>query len=403
MESFHRPTRVEISLDALEHNMTQFQQMLPTNLQMMAVVKANGYGHGAVQIAREALSRGIQYLGVNFLDEALELRLAGISGPVLVLGYTPPDAIFEAWKHDVTIAVFSDELLDAIRVVGTAERPLKVHVKVDTGMSRLGIPDHDDAVDFTKKLSEMSNVFVEGLFTHFAVADELDKSFTRIQYEKFQRLVAAIAEQGVYIPLRHAGNSAAAIDSPEWSGNMVRVGVSLYGLYPSNEVQTQRIALRPLMQFKTGIVLLKTVNAGTPVSYGCTFVTHKVTRVATIPVGYGDGFTRMLTGKAEVLVRGKRVPIIGRICMDQCMVDVTDVPNVRVGDEVVLFGEQNFDGLEDRITVEELATKLGTINYEITCMVSHRVPRVFLREGVREDVVNLLFHTEGKPLADHVT
>ena len=405
MESFHRPTRVEIDLDALGNNIRQFRKALPTSIQLMAVVKANGYGHGAIQVANEALSQGIQYLGVNFLDEALELRLAGIHAPILVLGYTPPEALVEAWRYHVAVSVFSQEMFPVIETIGTAEQPLTVHVKVDTGMGRLGIVDEEEAVQFVLRLSRLSNVKVEGIFSHYAAADETNKSFTRIQYERFLSILNRLKQQGVYPPLRHAGNSATAIDLPDWSENMIRLGVSLYGLYPSNDVDVARVDLKPVMQFKTGIVHLKTVPANTPISYGCTYVTQTTSKVATIPVGYGDGYTRLLTGKVDVLVRGKRVPVIGRICMDQCMIDVTQIEDVALGDEVILFGEQVHPTdvtLCDAIRAEELASLLGTINYEITCMVSHRVPRVFLRNGQTENVVNLLFHTEGKSLADYV-
>ncbi len=377
---------MEISLDALQANIAAFQGVLGTEMHLMAVVKANGYGHGAIQVAREAVACGVSYLGVAFLDEAIELREAGIHTPILVLGYTPPDGLSLARKYNVTLSVFSDEVLDALERTADPEQPYQIHIKLDTGMGRLGLHDEQLAVTFIRRAIALPGVQVEGLFTHYASADEADVAYTLGQFHKFQKLIERFREEGITFPLLHAGNSATAIQFPQFSYNMIRLGISMYGLYPSDEVNQQTVPLQPVMSFKTGVVHVKTLPPGSGVSYGATYVTSEFERVATLSVGYADGFTRMLTGKAEVLIGGRRVPVIGRICMDQCVIRLHEEQDVQMGDEVVLFGTQG----DESITADELAKSLGTINYEITCMVSHRVPRLYMKNGTLRSVVNPL-------------
>lgn len=390
VDAFYRPTWVEISLDALRSNIEQFQKVLPSGMKQMAVVKADAYGHGAVEVAKEVLAAGVDYLGVAFFDEALELRNAGITAPILVLGYTPPEGIARAQEMDVTIAVYSRDVLEALREqsqqANQAKRKLKIHIKLDTGMGRLGLHTEADAIPFIEEALKLPNVVVEGLFTHYASADESDKSYTMEQYRRFARIVSHFTDQGVDFPYIHAGNSAAAIDLPGFTYSMVRLGISMYGLYPSEEVNQSVVALKPVMSLKTGIVHLKTLPPDSGVSYGTIYRTKGEERIATLPIGYADGYSRMLSTKAEVLVRGRRVPIVGRICMDQCMINVTDVPDVEALDEVVLIGEQG----GERITAEDLAELLGTVNYEIICMISHRVARVYVRGGERVEALNPL-------------
>lgn len=389
LDSFYRPTWVEISLNALRHNLASFRRILPDTINIMAVVKADGYGHGALQIAREAVAAGASYLAVAFLDEALELRRAGIDTPILILGYTPPEAIPLAADYDITLNVWSAEVLDALAGRKPSERPVRIHIKLDTGMGRLGLFREDDTIAFIKKALSLPGVQVEGLFTHFACADEEDKTYTYEQVEKFDRIVKHFAHQGVTFPYLHTGNSATAIEFPELSYNMIRLGIAIYGLYPSAEVNRERIELEPVMSLKTRIVNLKTMREGAGVSYGTIYHTREGERIATLPVGYADGFSRMLTGRAQALVRGYQVPVAGTICMDQCMISVTDVPGVELGDEVVLFGTQ--DG--GTISADQLAAQLGTINYEITCMIAHRVPRVYTVDGRTVNIVNPLQHS----------
>ncbi|WP_424768863.1 alanine racemase [Paenibacillus sp. sgz302251] len=394
MDSFYRPTRVEISLDALRHNLQAFRNAIPQNTRLMASVKANAYGHGAVEIAREAERFGVDYLGVAFLDEALQLRKAGIQTPILVLGFVAADALSVARDYDITISLFREDILDAASrlQIDANGRKLKAHIKIDSGMGRLGIIGQDAAIHFIKRAMAMQQLEVEGMFTHYARADEADKSYTKLQYNRFQAIADEVKQQGLFIPIVHAANSAAGIDTPEWAGSMLRLGISMYGLYPSTEVNQQHIKLEPVMSLKTEVVMVKTAPAGWGISYGTRYVTKGEERIGTLPIGYADGYSRMLTGKAHGLVRGVKTPIRGTICMDQCMISldpaVSDDNSLPVvpGEEVVLIGRQG----EEVITVEELAEQLGTINYEITCMVAARVPRIYVNDGHTIAVSNLL-------------
>lgn len=390
MDSFYRPTWVEISLDALRSNVAAFRSVLPQAMKLMAVVKADAYGHGAREVAQEAIACGADYLGVAFLDEALELRAAGVTAPILVLGYTPVEGILTAYANDITLTVYSDEVLEALaglhREYASFGRPLKIHVKIDTGMGRIGLYDQESAVRFIERAIRLEAVKVEGLFTHYARADEEDKAYTFEQHRRFEAIVGHFRSKGVVFPILHAGNSATGIEFPELSYNMLRLGISLYGLYPSEEVNRRKVELLPVMSFKTKPVMIKTLPPGSGISYGTIYTTSGEETIATLPVGYADGYTRMLTSKAEVLVRGHRVPVVGKICMDQCMINVSDVPELRLDDEVVLFGRQG----SETISADDLAAALGTINYEITCMVSNRVPRLYIRNRQPYKVVNHL-------------
>jgi alanine racemase len=379
----YRPTQAEINLDHLCNNVDAFRETLPQGKKLLACVKANAYGHGAVEMARELERVGVDYLSVAFLDEALELRQHGITLPILVLGYTPPEGIAEAWKHDVTITLFSKEVLEAIQHLetGTSSRKLKVHIKIDSGMGRLGLLPGDEALAFIQEVANLKQVMLEGMFTHFAKADEKDKTYTLEQYRRFQGVVDALRDQGCVIPIIHTANSAATIDTPELSYNMVRVGISLYGLYPSGEVNHQVVKLSPVLTLKTKAVLVKTLPPHWGVSYGTRYVTQGNERIATLPIGYADGFSRMLSGKAQVLVRGRRIPVVGTICMDQCMVSLqsfaAEAEEIQAGEEVVLIGHQS----GAVITADEVASQLGTIPYEVVCMMAHRIPRVYTRNG----------------------
>lgn len=377
MSDFYRPTWVEISLDAVGHNVAEFRRVLPEGVRLMAVIKANAYGHGAVEIAREAVRCGVDYLGVAFLDEALQLREAGIRAPLFVLGYTPPRGLDLAAEQDIAIGLYDERVLEAIAAgAGRRAKPVKAHIKLDTGMGRLGLADAGEAIRFIERALETPGLVVEGLYTHYAKADERDKTYTDMQYRKFAEVVDHFRRRGITFDCLHAGNSATGIDTPEWTCNMLRLGISLYGLYPSGEVDRERVRLRPVMAYKTKIIHLKELPPGSGISYGAAYRTGGAERIATLPVGYADGYSRLLFGKAEVLIRGRRAPVVGRICMDQCMVNVTHIPEAAVGDEVVLFGRQQ----AAEITADELAGWLGTINYEVTCMVNHRVPRMYVRD-----------------------
>ncbi len=383
MQVMYRPTHAEIDLDALRSNFEELRRKQPKDMKMLACVKANAYGHGAVPVAKELEQIGVDYLSVAFLDEALELRKAGIQLPILVLGYTPPHGVRTAWEHDVTLNVFSNEVLEAIEALNPAEFPhkLKVHIKIDSGMGRVGLLPGDEAVAFVRKAMQVPHVEVEGLFTHYATADEEDKSYTLEQYRRFQGVVEALREHNIRIPIIHTGNSAIAIDMPELSVQMVRIGIALYGLYPSDEVRRDQVKLTPVLSLKTETVRVKTLPAHSAISYGARYITEQEERIATLPIGYADGYSRMLNGKAQVLIRGRRVPVTGVICMDQCMVSLQalaeEAEEIQAGEEVVLIGRQ----AGEEITAGELASAMGTIHYELICMLAHRVPRVYKRKG----------------------
>lgn len=390
-EAYFRDTVAEVDLDAIRHNVRQFREHLPGSVRLMAVVKADAYGHGAVPVARAALSAGADSLAVAFLDEALELRAAGVSAPILVMGYTPPRAVEEALKHDVTLTVYSEEVVEAIgRQAAREGRKASVHVKVDTGMGRLGLLE-EEVPSFLRRLTEFPHIRVGGVFTHFACADEADKGYTHFQHQRLLGFVDRLREAGVGTPLIHCANSAAAIDLPEYGHALVRLGISMYGYYPSEEANRRAVRLKPALTLKTRIVRLKRPPKGTGISYGKTVTVDGNRWIATIPVGYADGFNRRLSNRGSALVHGRRVPIVGRVCMDQTMLDVTEAMPVSVGDEVVLYGRQG----DEAISVDEVARLLDTISYEVTCAVGRRVPRVYLEGGKKVGVINRLAGVEG--------
>ncbi|MFY9139959.1 MAG: alanine racemase [Thermacetogeniaceae bacterium] len=370
-----RPVWAEIDLDALKNNVQEMRRITDQNAQLMAVVKANGYGHGIEQIARTALESGANWLGVALLEEALLLRDKGITAPILILGYTPVDDAVEVINHDISQTIFTVE--DARAFAAAAHRlgkKAKVHIKIDTGMGRLGFSPQGDTLDKIRNLSQLPDLDIEGIFTHFATADESDKAFAEEQFMRFQQLLKQLAAHHIYFKWRHCANSAAVIDLPYTHLDLVRPGIALYGYYPSPYVNRALVKLLPVMSLKARVSFVKEVPKGCSISYGRKYIAKKKTLIATIPLGYGDGYSRLLSNQGEVLIRGKRAPVVGRVCMDQLMVDVGHIHDVQQGDEVVLLGRQE----GEEITADELAEKLGTISYEILCMISERVPRVYL-------------------------
>ena len=367
---YGRPVWAEISLSAICNNMRGIMSLIKPGTFFCPVIKADGYGHGAVPIAHEAAALGAHYLAVAILDEAIALRDNGITLPVLVLGYTPPHAASSVVGNNLTQTVYRKEHVDALSAAARAMgRNVKIHVKVDTGMTRLGIAP-EDAGEFCAYAAAQPNIEIEGIFTHFATADSQDKTQAQKQFSRFLEATASVAAKGINIKIRHCANSAATLDMPEAHLDMVRPGIILYGLHPSDET-SRPIDLQPAMQLKARFSMIKTVAAGEPVSYGATYITDKETRIATIPIGYADGYSRMMSGKAEILVKGDRAPIIGRICMDQCMADVSHIDSVQEGQEILLFGGRD-------LPADEIARHLGTINYEVVCMVGKRVPRIYI-------------------------
>ena len=373
-----RPTYVEINLDNLAHNFREIEKIVKKDTIVMPVIKANGYGHGSIELAKLYKSIGAKRFAVSLLSEGIELSKAGIKEPILILNYTPSSQMEQVVEHNLIQTIY--RLEDAIILSEKAQqkdRNVKIHIKVDTGMSRLGFLPEDDSIEEILKIIQLKNIEVEGIYTHFAKADEVDKTFTKTQYNRFQWVVEALEKKGEDIPIKHVSNSAAIIDIPEYNLDIVRPGIILYGYYPSDEVMKEKIDLKPAMTLKSLISNIKTLPKETGISYGHLFTTEKESKIATVPIGYADGYTRMLTGKGDAYVGDRRVPIAGKICMDQLMLDITGLDDIKIGEEVVFFGVGN----PDYPSVDEVAKKLGTINYEIICMMGRRLPRVYTKEG----------------------
>jgi alanine racemase len=378
----------EVNLDNIAHNAKEIRRITDKKAEIMGVVKADAYGHGVMEVAKTLLENGVTRLAVSMLDEAIQLRKNGIDVPILILSYTDPRRAEEIILNDVTQTVFSHDLADALSEAAVRlDKNIKIHIKIDSGMTRVGFMPGYSAVKNVVRISKLPKIIIEGLFTHFASADENDRSYTYMQFERFMSVVSELNRIGIYIPVKHVCNSAGIIEFPEMHLNMVRPGVVLYGMYPSEEVHKDIIDLRPAMTLKANIILVKDVEADTCISFGRIFNTQRESWIATLPIGYADGYTRLLTSKGRVLVNGQSVPIVGKICMDQCMIDVSEVSGeVNVGDEAVLFGNQN--GSE--IKIEDLADKIGTINYEIACIIGKRIPRVYWKDGQVYNVLNYL-------------
>lgn len=370
-----------VDLDAICYNMEHMHANLKPGTRMIGVIKTDGYGHGAVPIGREL--EKLDYVfgyAVATAEEALILRHAGLTKPILILGYTFPYCYEELIRQEVRPAVFRQDSIDELAACAAKlHKTVKVHIKVDTGMTRVGIRPDESGIAFVDKVLHMEGIELEGIFTHFARADEADKSCARKQLDRFRDFIRQIEETFDYsIPVKHCSNSAGIVELPEANMDVVRAGITLYGLWPSDEVPRDIVSLKPSLTLKSHIVYIKEVDEGVAISYGGTYVTPKKMRVATIPVGYGDGYPRGLSNKGYVLIRGKKAPILGRVCMDQFMVSVEDIPNAQEGDEVTLIGA---DGAE-QITMEELGKLSGRFNYELACDLGKRIPRVYMKDGV---------------------
>ena len=389
---FKQRNWVQIDLDNLKHNISQIKSIIPYNCKFMGVVKADGYGCGSVQVANALLEMGAEFLAVAFTDEAVVLRNAGIDARILILGNTDKSVIKTLFDYKLTPAVYEKTFAQKLSeyAVECGEK-IKVHIKLDTGMGRIGFLSgygcDEKTVEEIIEISKLPMLEIEGVFTHFAKADEEDSAYTNMQFKRYLSIIDKLKEKGLDIEIKHCANSAATMMYENSHLDMVRPGIILYGCYPSSYLEGKKIELKSVMEFKTKIVNLKEIEKGDAVSYGGTFVADKKTKIATIPVGYADGLSRNLSGKYSVLVNGKFAPIVGRICMDQCMIDVTNVNNIAMGDEVVIFGEQN----EVKNPIEKMADILGTINYEILCDIGKRVPRVYVENGKVTEYHNLLF------------
>ena len=370
-----RPVWAEINLDNLAHNMREVRRITNKKSKVTAVIKADGYGHGALAIAQTLLDNGADRFAVATLSEAIQLRSVFKDIEILILGYTPADHAKDVIENNIIQTIYSLKQADEFaRLALSLNKTCTVHIKLDTGMNRLGMQICEETVSSIIQMSKLKGLYLEGIFTHFAVSDELDKTYTIEQVEKFNKIVDALKSRGVEIPIKHTSNSAAIIDLPEFNFDMVRAGIMLYGLYPS-DIQSDVVNLKEVMCLKAKISQVKEIESDTGVSYGLKYKCSRKSKIATLPIGYADGYTRMLTGKSYVMVKGVKVPTIGNICMDQCIIDVTGL-DVQMGDEVILYGGNDVNG----IAINSIAKSLNTINYEIVCMLNKRVPRLYLKD-----------------------
>ena len=375
MKQFNR-TYAEVNLDAIRHNIDEVHKNIKEGTKVMAIVKANAYGHGAVQVAK-ALYDQVDAYGVAMIEEAIELRKAGIDKLILILGYTGEESYEDLVQYQISQTVYTWEMAEQLSETALKlGKKAKIHIKVDTGMSRIGFIPCEESLDTVEKISKLPGLEVEGIFTHFSKADETDKAFTKKQEAAYEQMITWLKERQVSIPVHHVSNSAGIVDLPEYNKDIVRAGIILYGLWPSDEVNKENIDLQPLLSLKSHVVHVKELEPGRIISYGGTFEVEHPMRIATVPVGYADGYPRSLSNQGYVLIHGKRAAICGRVCMDQMMVDVTDIADVCPGDEVTLIGR---DGAEC-ITLEELGDLSGRFNYEFVCDLNKRIPRVYVKQ-----------------------
>lgn len=381
-----RPVFAEIDLDNLAFNLKGIRN-LTKGAEMIGVVKADAYGHGAVDVVPTLLENGVTRLAVAVVSEAAELRNAGIDVPIMILGYTPMIMAGDIFKYGIEPTVFSYEYVKKLSKLAEKDKVnVKVHIAVDTGMGRIGFLPNEESVQDVYKISKLPNIIIEGLFSHFSTSDERDKEYSNLQLEKYKWFVQELENKGILIKIKHIANSAAIMDLPHTNFQAVRPGIILYGYYPSDEVQKNNLKLKPVMTLKTNIVHLKTLKKGEYISYGRKFQCERDSVIATIPVGYADGYSRQLGPKAKVIINDTFAPVVGRICMDQCMIDVTDIKGLKVGDEVILMGQSE----NCKFNADDMAEILGTINYEIICLISKRVPRVYIKNNKTVKIRNYI-------------
>lgn len=369
----------QIDLDALAHNMREIRNITNKKSMICAVVKADAYGHGSYDCAKVLLENGADRLAVATMTEAIQLRTEGINVPILILGMSFEEDLDAIVKYDIIPAVadfeFAKKLSDTAVKAG---KTVKIHIKVDTGMSRIGfvLSDGDNTCQVNEiiNISKLPGIETEGMFSHFSTSDELDSSYTLMQFDRFMKFDKKLKEAGLEIPVKHIANSAAIMMYPQTHLDMVRPGIIMYGMYPSEEVDKSVLDLKYVMSLRARVAYVKEAEAGRGVSYGKEYITNKKTKIATVPIGYADGYIRRLAGKAKMIVNGKILPVIGRICMDQCMIEADSVNNINKGDEVIIFGN-------DLVTIDDMASWLDTINYEVACMISRRIPRIYVRNG----------------------
>lgn len=378
MKSYTR-IRARIDLDAIEYNIEKMKENLPEDTKLIVVAKADCYGHGALQTTSLlSLKEYVWGFAVATLDEAIVLRRGGITKPILVLGCIFPEQWVDALENNIRITVYTEELTKVLSDLAVKiGRKAYVHVKLDTGMGRIGFTPGKEGADKIEEISKLPNIVMEGLYTHFSKADEGDKSYTMKQMEAYTWMKEELAGRGITFSYYHCCNSAGIIDLKGAGQNLSRAGISTYGMYPSEEVHKENVDLKPALELISHVAFVKWVDEGEMISYGGTYVTKRRTKIATIPVGYGDGYPRSLSNKGYMLIHGKKAPIIGRVCMDQCMVDVTEIEDVKFGDEVVLVGH---DG-DEYLSVETLSRLSDRFNYEFVCLMGKRIPREYIRRG----------------------
>ncbi|MBM7106818.1 Alanine racemase [Brevibacillus laterosporus] len=435
MDKFYRDTWVEVNLDDIRTNIRTFRKHIPEKTQIMAVVKADAYGHGSVEVAREALAAGATALAVAFLDEGIVLRKAGITCPILILGYTPIRAVQEAYEWNISCTVFQTNWLKRAekiiskkqgkkkvnnhgdksedknedkneekpetentkdkKEISTQERKrLSVHINIDTGMGRIGVRTKKVLLSVVKGVNKNDVFQWDGIYTHFATADSRDITYLNHQFERFQDYLEFLQEKGYKLPAIHCCNTAAAMTHPEWGFSYIRLGIGMYGLYPSVYIKSLHILnLEPALQVKTRVSNVKFMQKPFGISYGVTYIATPGEQIITLPIGYGDGFSRLLSNKGSVLLQGQRFSVVGRVTMDQCMVSVDKI-KAKVGDEVVIYGRSG----KEEITLEEVAELIGTINYEVACMLNYRLPRVYTKQHKVVSVRNLLESINSKPM-----
>ncbi|SFD16681.1 alanine racemase [Clostridium uliginosum] len=375
MEKIMRPVWAEIDLDAIAYNMKNIKN-LTKDKEVIAVVKADCYGHGALDVVPTLLENGASRLAVAVLTEGIELRRNSINAPIMILGYTPISLAEEVIEYDIEQTVYDAEYAKELSDIAVSlNKKAKIHIAIDSGMGRIGFLPNESSLHNISQICNLKGLDIIGIFTHFSTSDEKDKEYTHEQFNKFTSFVGALSDIGIEIPIKHASNSGAIMDMPETYLDAVRAGIILYGYYPSNEVNKKVLSLKPALTLKASISHVKEIDKDMYISYGRTFKTERKSVIATIPIGYADGYSRLLTDGAKVIVNGKLAKVVGKICMDQCMIDVTDIGSVNVGDEVIILGQEG----NLKLDADDLAEIMGTINYEILCMLKYRIPRVYIK------------------------
>lgn len=386
MNKMIRPVWAEIDLDAIKYNIDSIKRRVDTK-ELIAVVKADAYGHGALDVSKTLVENGATKLAVAVITEAMELRHGNINTPIMILGYTPLEFAADLINYDIEQTIFDLEYAKKLSEIAlNLGKKAKVHVALDTGMGRIGFLINDNSLNEILKISSLKGLEVVGIFTHFATADESDKNYSNKQYKKFTDFNEKLISKGVNIPLKHVSNSGAIIDMPNTYLDGVRAGIVLYGYYPSEDVLKQNLDLKKAISIKTQVAHVKILDKNEYVSYGRKFKTERKSIIATLPIGYADGYSRALTGKAKVIINGKFAPVVGTICMDQCMIDVTDIGDVHVGDEVIVLGKDK----DLKFDADDMAKAMGTINYEVLCMIKQRIPRVYIEDGKVKSIRNYI-------------